>query len=214
MKHLRSCSFESIRSGKGKGERNNFTLIELLVVIAIIAVLAAMLLPALNKAREKAVTVSCLNNVKQIGTITVLYLGNYNEYFPAKADGSSMINILMEQSPQLKNIWVCPSRKPKYTKSRSYNFNYYLTNTSVAFRRNAMIKHPSHVGILGGVAELAYYYVPWAQTNYVPDYYFWYVHEKNKKNEWLYADMHAAMLTMPEVKLYNNRCEYLATNVW
>lgn len=70
-----------VRPG-GRGWRG-FTLIELLVVIAIIAILAAMLLPALAAAKAKAKRISCLNNLKQCGLATMLYMDDNKEVFPS-----------------------------------------------------------------------------------------------------------------------------------
>ena len=72
-------------------QKQKFTLIELLIVIAIIAILSAMLLPALNKARETAKSTTCLNNLKQSGTGLLYYAADYNDWVIAGEQSSALV---------------------------------------------------------------------------------------------------------------------------
>ncbi len=90
-------------------EQRGFTLIELLVVIAIIALLMAILMPALQRVRKQAKTVICQSNLKQWGTIFAMYTEDNNGFFPRRKSGSGRwINVLYDYYYRDAKIRCCP----------------------------------------------------------------------------------------------------------
>ncbi len=228
-----------MRKDKRRFEAAEFTLIELLVVIAIIGILAALLLPSLQMAKDKSHSLSCANKERQIYLAISMYSGDYNGYFPPNSNSSSSTidQIWIEPvlpylsksydyvasggwlPPKIADSLHCPKRPKELTNYRWWESDYGLNSTENLFGKDGISRRPpaslsgstpATLMFLMDSSSRQVYWNSWTATSIGADFT-----RHNGGSNVSYSDGHGAWLSGSQL-VYNvsNASAYLAFFNW